>query len=679
MELRLDGEAMYQNFVRVIDMVNVIISTYQGDDMGELQVDPSKGSVAFGSGKECWAFTVTRFARIYATKFGTSYDKLMEKFWGDNYYDAKAKKWKKEAEGEDGKQLKRAFVQFIMDPVINMMRSIMDGEKEKYEKMITTLNVQLTQEEKNLSGKHLQKVVMSHWINAADTLLEMMIVHLPSPRAAQKYRTKFLYEGPMDDPCAKAMFECDPKGPLMMYVSKMVPTTDKGRFYAFGRIFSGTISTGQKVRIMGANYKPGKKDELFEKNIQRTVLMMGRTVEHIPSVPCGNTVGLVGVDQYLIKTGTISDHDDAHTIRTMKYSVSPVVRVAVSAKNPADLPKLVDGLKKLAKSDPLVVCTYEESGENIIAGCGELHIEICLKDLEDDYAQCPIVKSDPIVSYRETVTEESNQVCMSKSPNKHNRLYAKAQPLEEKLPEDIESGKINAKDDPKIRSKLLADEYGWDRDLGGAKLWTFGPENAGANLLVDGTKGVQFMNEIRDSCENAWQWATKEGVLTEENMRGVRVNLLDCVLHADAIHRGGGQLIPTARRLYYACELTSEPRLQEPIFQADITAPQDAMGGVYNCLNQRRGTVIEEEQVSGTPLAIVKAYLPVAESFGFTEHLRSLTQGQAFPQCVFDHWETMTSSPLEAGSKSEQLVLTIRKRKGLKEGIPDLANYLDKL
>jgi len=182
------------------------------------------------------------------------------------------------------------------------------------------------------------------------------------------------------------MRACDPKGPLMMYVSKMVPTTDKGRFFAFGRVFSGTISTGQKVRIMGPNYKPGKKEDFYEKAIQRTVLMMGRFVEYIPDVPCGNTVGLVGVDQYILKTGTLSTHEEAHTIRSMKYSVSPVVRVAVDVKNAADLPKLVDGMKKLAKSDPLVLCITEESGQHIICGCGELHIEICLKDLEEDFA-----------------------------------------------------------------------------------------------------------------------------------------------------------------------------------------------------------------------------------------------------------------------------------------------------
>lgn len=161
--------------------------------------------------------------------------------------------------------------------------------------------------------------------------------------------------------------------------------------------------------------------------------MMGRTVEYIPDVPCGNTVGLVGVDQYLLKTGTISDHKEAHNIRSMKYSVSPVVRVSVVPKNQADLTKLVDGLKKLNSSDPLVVITHESSGEHIIAGCGELHVEICLKDLEEMYAKCPLVKKDPVVSYNETVTEESDKMCMSKSPNKHNRLYAKAEGIVEEL------------------------------------------------------------------------------------------------------------------------------------------------------------------------------------------------------------------------------------------------------
>lgn len=282
---------------------------------------------------------------------------------------------------------------------------------------------------------------MSKWLPAADCLLEMMVLHLPSPKAAQRYRTSYLYEGPQEDAAAVGMRNCDPKGPLMIYISKMVPAADKGRFYAFGRVFSGTVTSGQKVRIMAANYKPGKKDDLYEKNITRTVLMMGRTAESISDVPCGNTVALSGIDQYLIKTGTIgsTEFPETHPIRPMRYSVSPVVRVAVRPKNPADLPKLVEGIKKLSKSDPLVVCSLEETGENVIAGCGELHIEICLSDLEKDYAQCEIVKSDPVVTYKETMTEPSSQTAMAKSQNKHNRLHGTAEPLHEDLPELIES------------------------------------------------------------------------------------------------------------------------------------------------------------------------------------------------------------------------------------------------
>ena len=232
--------------------------------------------------------------------------------------------------------------------------------------------------------------------------------------------------------------------------------------------------------------------------------MMAGKIESIDSVPCGNTVGLIGIDQHLMKTGTITDHPDAHTIRNMKYSVSPVVRVAVSCKNMADLPKLVDGLKKLSCSDPLVVCSTEGQGEHIIAGCGELHVEICLKDLEEEYAKCPLNKKDPVVSYRETVSEESSKMCMSKSPNKHNRLHAKAQPMDIDLQDDIEKGTTGSKHDPKERAKYLSEKYEWEKDHCTNKLWSFGPENTGANCLVDATKGISYMTELKDSCESAW-------------------------------------------------------------------------------------------------------------------------------------------------------------------------------
>merc|ERR1712117_706582 len=363
-----------------------------------------------------------------------------------------------------------------------------------------------------------------------------------------------------------------------------------------------------------------------------------------------------------------------------KFSVSPVVRVAVEPKNPSELPKLVEGLKRLAKSDPMVQCIIEESGEHIIAGAGELHLEICLKDLEEDHAQIELKKSDPVVSYRETVSEESNQVCLSKSANKHNRLFMRAVPMPDGLPEDIDDGEVAPRQDFKIRGRYLADKYEYDITEA-RKIWCFGPDTNGPNLLMDVTKGVQYLNEIKDSVVAGFQWATKEGCLADENMRGCRFNIYDVALHTDAIHRGGGQIIPTARRALYACQLTAQPRLMEPVYLCEIQCPENAVGGIYGVLNRRRGHVFEEAQTPGTPMFVVKAYLPVNESFGFTADLRSNTGGQAFPQCVFDHWQEMPGDPLnvESNSKPYNIVQDTRKRKGLKEGIPDLSNYLDKL
>lgn len=676
LELQLEQEALYQTFQRIVENVNVIVATYADDEgpMGEISVDPSKGSVGFGSGLHGWAFTLKQFAEMYADKFKIDTVKLMNRLWGENYFNPTTKKWSKSKDNEN----KRSFNMYVLDPLYKVFDAIMNYKKEETDSLLVKLNIKLTLEDREKDGKNLLKAVVRQWLPAGETLLQMIAIHLPSPAVAQKYRMEMLYEGPMDDEAALGIKNCDPNGPLMMYISKMVPTSDKGRFYAFGRVFSGKVCTGMKARIMGPNYTPGKKEDLYEKAIQRTVLMMGRFVEAIEDVPCGNICGLVGVDQFLVKTGTITTFKDAHNLRVMKFSVSPVVRIAVEPKNPADLPKLVEGLKRLAKSDPMVQCIIEESGEHIVAGAGELHLEICLKDLEEDHACIPLKKSDPVVSYRETVSEESDQVCLSKSANKHNRLYMKAVPMPDGLADDIDKGEVNARDDFKIRGRYLADKYEYDVTEA-RKIWCFGPDTNGPNILVDVTKGVQYLNEIKDSVVAGFQWATKEGVLCDENMRGIRFNVHDVTLHADAIHRGGGQLIPTARRCFYACVLTAAPRLMEPVYQCEIQCPENAVGGIYGVLNRRRGHVFEESQVAGTPMFVVKAYLPVNESFGFTADLRSNTGGQAFPQCVFDHWQILPGNPFEPTTKPGIVVTDTRKRKGLKEGIPALDSYLDKL
>ena len=678
LDLQVDAEDMYQNFFHTIEKVNIVISAYDSGAQGDLQIDPSKANCAFASGKMGWAFTLQHFARIYASKFGVVKSKIITRLWGENYFDSKSRKWQKSGVTDSGETLRRAFCTMVIEPMKNIATACVEGNYETLNKMLRALGIELSPAEKELQGRKLLKEIMSKWLNAADCLLEIMVVHLPSPKSAGVYRTEILYEGRMDDPCRIAMQNCDPFGPLMLYVSSMMHYTGS-RFIALGRVFSGTVAKGQKVRIMGADYKSGYQSDLAIKCIQRTVLVVGHFVEMISDVPAGNIVGLIGVDQYLIKTGTISNHEEACKIKTVKYSVSPVMRVTVMPKNgAADMPKLVDGLKKLVKTDPVAKFTVCDSGDYIIECTGELHVEICLNSLEREFARIELSKSAPVVIYKETVTAQSEQVCMSKSPNKQNRLYCVAMPLMEGLCEDIENGKITPAMDHQSLINILAGTYSWEVNEV-ARLWGFGPESKGPNLLVDFTSGVQNLHEIRASMESAFQWTACEGVLCGESMRGVQINVVDVTLHSDAIHRGGGQIIPTSRRVYYACELAAKPALQEPVFLWEIQVLSDYIAGMYECLNSRRGIFISEELVGRTPMIMVKALVPVAESLGLEKLLQNVTLGQVFSQCLFHHWQNVSGNPLDLFSKAGEIVQEIRKNKGMRIAIPLLEEYSDQL
>jgi elongation factor 2 len=682
LELHMDAEEAYQNFNRAIESVNVIIATYKDEKLGDVQLYPGKGTVGLGSGLHGWGFGIPLFANMYAKKFGIAYEKMMEKLWGDNFFNPKTKKWSKQMIGKDGKKLERAFCAFIIKPIATLFDAVMNEKKELYTKMLQRLNVTIPKDAVDLVGKPLLKRIMQTWLPAAETLMQMIINYLPSPRTAQAYRMENLYSGPHDDEAAKGIAACDPKAPLMMYVSKMVPTSEKGRFYAFGRVFSGTVETGGMVRIMGPDFVHGKKTDLYLKKIQRTILMMGRYVEQMPDCPCGNIIGLVGVDAYLLKAGTISTYAEAHPFVTMKYSVSPVVRVAVEVVNASDLPKLMEGLKRLAKSDPLVLCYTAPTGEHVIAGAGELHLEICIKDLKEDFMKgAPVKISEPVVSFSETVKEETPIDVIAKSPNKHNRIYLRACPITggTEFIKAVDDGHVKMEDELKARARLMADEHGWDV-TDARKVWTFGcPPDAKANVLVDTTKAVQYLNEIKDSCVGAFIQATAAGILCEETMRGIRFDLKDVTMHADAIHRGAGQIMPPVKRAMYACQIKSGPCLMEPMFEASITVPSGALSGVYNTLSARRGQVDGKEDRPGTPICVIRAFLPVLESFGFTALLRQNTGGQAFPQLIFSHWQDVQGSPYDEGSFAEKVCMDVRKRKGLKEGMPKFNDYYDKL
>ncbi|KAF7303943.1 Elongation factor [Mycena indigotica] len=688
-ELKLSKEELYQSFCRTIESVNAVIAMYNDPALGDVQVSPEQGTVAFASGLQGWGFTLRQLAARYARKFGVDENKMLSRLWGDNYYNPTTNKFTSKSTDADGAPLERVFNRLVLDPIYKIFDAILGAggtqDPSGIGPILDRLEITLSTKERQLFGKDLLKTVMQKYLPAGDALLSMIVLHLPSPVVAQRYRAPMLYEGPPDDESALGIRDCDASGPLVLFVSKMVPTSERGRFYAFGRVFSGTVRTGQTVRIQGPHYIPGSggggkkdKEDLFVgKSIQRVVLMMGRHIQPLADCPAGNIVGLVGIDEYVLKSATLTTSLTAHNIRGMRFDVAPVVEVAVEVQSPADLPRLVEGLKRLSKVDSVAQTRLSESGEHIVAAAGELHLEIVIKDL-GDLAGVPLKVSQPIVPYRESVSAVSSSPALAKSPNKHNRLYLTAAPLGETLTSAIENGTISAQDDPKSRARILADEHGWDVTEA-RRIWAFGPEGNGANVLVDTTKGVQYMNEIKDSCVAGLQWATKAGVLAEEPMRGTRLNVVDVMLHPDAIHRGSGQILQTMRRVVNAASLLAQPVLHEPIFLVEIQCPNTAIGGVYSVLSMRRAQVFSEEQRGTSALCTIKAHVPVSESFGLSSALRQATGGQAFPQSIFDHWAAVPGSALDKGSRAEEIVTKIRTRKGLNPSVPPLDTYLDRL
>lgn len=672
-EQQLEPELLFQRFNKIIQDMNALVSIYGGDKYEDDYFNPVKGNVVFGAAYHGWGFSLRNFAEMYAKINKMEVEKVMKRLWGEYFIDS-AGKWSKSPSNNG----KRGFVKLILEPIY-MVYGIKTNNKE-VEPILTKMNklgVTLTKKElEDKTNDEILCAIMRNWLPAGDAVLEMVIQFLPSPKTAQKYRGKELYTGDIDSDVGQAIVNCDPNGPMTMFVSKMFPANDN-KFYAFGRVFSGTIRAGQKVKIMGGNYEFGGKTDLVTgKNIQGVVLMMAKNVEKMDEVPCGNIVGLIGIDQYMIKSGTLSDVN-AHPIKPMTYSVSPVVRVAVEAKNVKDIHKLQSAMKKLAKSDPLVKCIMSESGENIVAGAGELHIEICLHDLKE-LSGIDIVVSEPVVPYCETILNTS-PVTYAKSGSGLNRLWFKAQQVPDQMIRDIDAGIVSVKTDGKELTRQCIKDYNFE--VADAKrLWAMGMEEATqTNVLTDESKGVDYLDKVKGSIMNSFQQYIGKGVLTGEPLRGVHLKLIDGQIHSDPMHRGADEIEPIVRKCIYGSMISGQPRLVEPMFLCEITCPTGDVGTVYGFMSQRRAEIFSEEPNETTPMTVLKAYLPVAESFGFTDALRGATHGRAFPTCVFDHWKIIESDPYEEGSMAYKIVQKIRKRKGMNPELPELSKFVDKM
>ena len=504
----------------------------------------------------------------------------------------------------------------------------------------------------NEEQKELAKKAPVH-----EVLLDMAVEKLPSPIVAQKYRIPNIWQGDLESETGMAMLSCDSEGPLSLMITKIWMDPHAGEV-AVGRIYSGTIKHGDSVWALG-----GAKSE----RVQQVSMMVGSDRIQVPEVSSGNIVALTGVRSAAAGV-TVTRDEDATPFEAIRHYSEPVVTVAVEPKSMKDLPKFIDALRTLGKADAsLEVSTNQETGEALLAGMGELHLEITVYRLEEEQG-IKVTVSEPIVVYRESISSDNTgRAFEGKSPNRHNRFYIETEPL----PDDVTNalregtfgdGTVRNKDAKEIGDRFA--EFGMNKDLM-RKIYAIN----GTNVLVNDTKGIQNLHETRELIIEGFNDVCTKGPVAEEPLMGVMVRLVDAKLHEDAIHRGPAQTIPAVRKAVKGALLRSKSVIFEPMQNIRIDAPNDVIGGVTREVTTRRG-VIEDMPIEGNTASVI-GVMPVAESFGFSNDIRAATQGRAV-------WNTENAGYVHLPpSLFHKVTAEIRERKGLKSEIPDELQYTD--
>ncbi len=485
-----------------------------------------------------------------------------------------------------------------------------------------------------------------------EAVLGMVVQHHPPPHIAQRYRIPKIWGGDLESDVGKSLVSCDEKGPAVMMVTTINVDPQAGRV-ATGRLFSGTVKDGDEVFLIDAK-RPGK--------IQSVNIYMGNTREVVSMLPAGNIPALLGVD-YAIAGETISTLKNIPAFESIKYVSEPVVTIAVEPKHPKDLPKLVEALRRITVEDPnLIVKINEETGETLMAEMGVLHLEIATSLLQE--AGLDITTTQPLINYRETIRGKAGPI-MSKSPNKHNKIFMRVEPLGEDIVELIKTRQIREDMDKKEMAKVLR-EKGWSAD----EARNVAAVDVSGNVLVDETKGVQFIQESMDSIKSGFEDVLYSGPIAHETVRGVKFVLHHFVPHEDPAHRGLAQLMPATRRSMLGSMLIADPVLLEPILGIEIKCPQEQIGTVAGILSGKRGKLLNVEQKG--LISIILGEVPASETFDLSEVMRGGTAGKALWSTYFKAWQPVPQSIFRT------LVGETRKRKGLNPEPPSPDEFIDK-
>ncbi|KAF4463921.1 elongation factor 2 [Fusarium albosuccineum] len=715
LELKLPPKDAYFKLKHVVEEVNTVITNTAPTKAASKRISPEKGNVLFACTDMGWCFTLPGFAKMYTDTFGDiNTDEFAKRLWGDVYYNPKKRTFSRKPLDE---RPARSFVHFVLEPIYKLFTHSISDSPEQLRPVLASLGIELKPSQYKADAKVILKLVCEQFFGPSTGFVDMIIQHIPSPVETALRLLERYYTGPVDTKVAASMRACDQDGPLVVHITKLFNTADAKSFHSFGRVLSGTVRPGMQVRVLGEGYSLDDEEDMAMASIGE--VFIGETRYNIPTdgVPAGNLVLLSGVDNSIVKSATIlppklEDDEDAYIFRPITHFTESVLKVAAEPINPSELPKMLDGLRRIQKSYPLINTKVEESGEHVVLGTGELYMDCVLHDLRRLYADMDIKVSDPVTRFCETVVETSATKCYAITPNKKNKITMVAEQLEKGISTDIESGAVCIRDPIRKTAKFFEEKHGWDK-LAARSIWAFGPDETGPNILQDDTLPTEvdkkLLNTVKESIRQGFSWATREGPLCEERcnvedremcsrtaavideeaktdvrdtaIRNTKFKVTDVLLANEAIFRGGGQIIPTSRRACYSSFLMASPRLMEPVYSVSVTGPEDSYMEVYNVLSRRRGHVLSDGPVAGTPLYRVNGLLPVIDSFGFETDLRIKTQGSSMVSLVFDNWSIVPGDPLDreqiirplqpasAQATARDFVLKTRRRKGLSEDV----------